>query len=89
MTISTETPSRRAALGALASVPALALPAVAVAAEPAQTHLDEPLFALIAAARDLDARGKEAFDAALEATRRTEKVPAPEALIVTEDDTRL
>jgi hypothetical protein len=82
-------PSRRDALGALASLTALALPAVVVAAEPAQAHLDEPLFALIAAARDLDARGKEAFDDALEATRRTEKVPAPEALIVTEDDTRL
>jgi len=49
---------------------------------------DVKLFALIAAARDLDERWKAATDAASEAMWRTE-VPWPEALIVTEDDTRL
>lgn len=90
MTISTDTHSRRVALGALASVPVLAiLPAAAHAAPPEADGPDAALFALIAAARDLDARGREAYDAALEAARRTEKAPAPEALIVTEEDTRL
>jgi hypothetical protein len=39
MTISIETPSRRAALGALASIPALALPSVAMAAPAALAAL--------------------------------------------------
>ena len=84
-----ELTTRRAALGALASIPALAPPTAAQAEAKAAATSDAALFALITAARDLDARGREAYDTALEAMRRTEKVPPPEALIVTEEDTRL
>jgi hypothetical protein len=62
MTTTTVTPSRRAALGALASIPALAIPAAALPAAAmaastpaitgAATALDAELFALIAAARE-------------------------------------
>jgi hypothetical protein len=82
--------TRRAALGALARVSALALPAIAIAA-PATSgeHLDAELFALIAAAREVSARIDAAENAAEQAYERTEKVPWPQALVVTEDDTRL
>jgi hypothetical protein len=81
--------TRRAALGALASVPALALPAVAIAA-PATNgeHLDAELFELIAAAREVSVRLDAAYKAAEEAYERTEEVPR-HALIVTEADTRI
>ena len=88
------TPSRRAALGVLASIPALALPAAAMAAStPAITgaaaELDAELFGLIAAAREAAARFEAASVALEEAEHRTEEVPAPQALIVTEEDVEL
>ena len=52
MTITTETPSRRAALGVLASIPAMALPAVAMAGSETagglSAHPDADIFALAA-----------------------------------------
>jgi hypothetical protein len=94
MTISTETPSRRAALGVLASIPAMAIPAAAMAASTpaitgAATALDAELFALIAAAREAAARFEAASVALEEAANRTEEVPKPQALIVTEEDVEL
>ena len=94
MTTTTETPSRRAALGVLASLPALTLPAGAMAAStPAITgaaaELDAELFGLIAAAREAAARFEAATRAMEEAETRTEEVPKPQALIVTEEDARL
>jgi hypothetical protein len=84
-----EIPTRRAALGALASVPALALPAVAIAAPATNVeHLDAELFELIAAAREVSARLDAAEKAAEEAYERTEEVPR-HAMIVTEADTRI
>jgi hypothetical protein len=84
--------SRRAALGALASVPALAPPLGAMAA-PAEAKAaatsDAALLALIDAARDLGARWQSACDAAEAASCRTEDVPWPQALIATEEDARV
>ena len=72
MTVSTETPSRRAALGVLASIPALAIPAAAMAARPrAATALDAELFDLIAAAREAAAR----FEVATRAMEEAEIEP--------------
>ena len=93
--MSTEkTPSRRAALGALASIPALAIPAAAMAASTpaitgAATALDAELFGLIAAAREAAARFEAATRAMEEAANRTEEAPEPQALIVTEEDVKL
>jgi hypothetical protein len=94
MTTTTETPSRRAALGVLASIPALALPAAAMAAStPAitgsATALDSELFDLIAADREAEARFEAATKDLEEAQNRTEEVPRPQALIVTEEDVEL
>lgn len=81
--------TRRAALGALASVPALAVPSVSVMAAPVTaTGPNSELFQLIAVARQVGARLCAAEAAAEEAWQRTEKVPPPEVLIVTEADTR-
>jgi len=52
-------------------------------------HPDAELFRLIDGAREADARLKAAEAACDEAGKRTENVPAPQALIVTEEDTRL
>jgi hypothetical protein len=90
----TETPSRRAALGVLAGIPALAIPAAAMAGSTpaitgAATALDAKLFDLIAAAREAEARFEAASVALKEAANRIEEVPEPPALIVTEEDARL
>jgi hypothetical protein len=82
------TATRRAALGALASMPALALPSVSALAGP-DAGLDAELFALIASAREANARFDEAGEALEAATQRTEKIPPSQALIVTEADTRI
>ena len=58
-------------------------------ASPAPAGPDAELFELIAAAREVRARYDAATAAAEEAWARTENVPAPQALIVTEDDTQL
>jgi hypothetical protein len=87
------TTSRRGALGALlASVPALALPVGAMSAATAgglSAHPDAELFGLIAAAREAEARFEAASEALAEIENRTEEVLAPQALIVTEEDTHL
>jgi hypothetical protein len=93
----TSTHSRRAALGAIASLSALAVPAAAISAPSGSaspstaspSHPDAALFALIAAARDAEARYVEASEACDEAENRTEDVPPPDALIVTKDDTHI
>jgi hypothetical protein len=80
--------TRRAALGVLASVPALAIPAGA--ALPADSaSRDAALFALIGATREAKARRLAATEAMHEAERRVPHVPAPDALIATEGDARL
>jgi hypothetical protein len=95
MTTTTVTPSRRAALGVLASVTALAIPAGAIAASTpvtlagAATALDAELLDLIAAAREAEARFEAATKDLEEAENRTEEVPEPQALIVTEEDVEL
>jgi hypothetical protein len=94
MTTSTDKPSRRAALAALTAVPALALPAVAPATSITTESLlaqgpDADLYALIASAREANARFDEAGEALEAATQRTEKIPPSQALIVTEADTRI
>jgi hypothetical protein len=63
----------------------------ATAAEPVSgpAGLDAGLFALIDEASEAGARVEAALGALEEAQERTEKVPWPQALIVTEDDTRL
>jgi hypothetical protein len=97
-------PTRRGALGAVLAAgtaaatalpaSALALPAAAIAGStPAMagvaTALDAELFELIAAAREAEARFEAATVALEEAEHRTEEVPAPQALIVTEKDVEL
>ena len=83
-----ETTSRRAILGAVLA--ACAIGAIPIAAEAASAGgpagPDAELFALIAEAREANARYEAASDAAEEAWERTEKVPAP---IVTEEDARM
>jgi hypothetical protein len=66
-------------------LPAAASSAIA-ASEP---YEDAGLFALIDEAREAGARVEAANGALDEAQERTEEVPWPQALIVTEDDTRL
>jgi hypothetical protein len=80
--------TRRAALTALASVPALALPSTAMAIAPGPSALDAELFQLIAAAREAEARFDASNDATEVARDRMGEVPVPQALIVTEGDTR-
>ncbi|MGC2784728.1 MAG: hypothetical protein WA397_13045, partial [Roseiarcus sp.] len=89
-----EATSRRAALGIIAAGAIGVAPivtGVATAAEPVSdpARLDAGLFALIDQAREAGARVEAAIGALEEAEARTEEVPWPQALIVTEDDTRL
>jgi hypothetical protein len=90
-----EATTRRAALGAIIAAGAIGVALIAAgaatAAEPvsAPGGLDAALFALIDEAREAVARVEAASGAMEEAQARTEEVPWPQALIVTEDDTRL
>ena len=90
-----EVTTRRAALGAIIAAGAIGVAPIAAgaatAAEPvsAPGGLDAALFALIDEAREAVARVEAASGAMEEAQARTEEVPWPQALIVTEDDTRL
>jgi hypothetical protein len=90
-----ETTSRRAVLGAVLAVGAIGVAPIAAgavtAAEPVSglAGLDAELFALIDEAREAGARVEAAIGSLEEAQERTEKVPWPQALIVTEDDTRI
>ncbi len=85
MTNSTEFPSRRAALGALAVVPSLALPAFAMA-HGAGAAADAELLDLVKAERSLAVKVDEACQADEEALARTEWPPAPDTLICRDDD---
>jgi hypothetical protein len=90
-----EATNRRAVLRAMlvaSTVGAIPVAAeAATAAEPSEdpAGLDAGLFALIDEAREAGARVEAAIAALEEAQERTEKVAWPQALIVTEDDTRL
>jgi hypothetical protein len=90
-----EATTRRAALGTIIAVGAIGVApivaGVATAAEPVSdpAGLDADLCALIDEARASEARAEAAIGALEEAQERTEEVPWPQALIVTEDDTRL
>jgi hypothetical protein len=87
-----EATNRRAVLGAVLAAGVVAsVPAAAAIAAPATSgeDLDAELFELIGSARAARARYEAATDALEEACERTEKVPPPEALIVTEADTRI
>jgi hypothetical protein len=90
-----EAPTRRAALGTIIAVGAIGVVPIAAgpatAAEPvsAPAGIDSGLFALIDEAREAGARVEAAIGVLEEAQERTEEVPWPQALIVTEDDTRL
>ena len=89
-----EATTRRAALGAIIAAGAagatVVMPAAASRAIAAsEPHEDAGLFALIDEAREAGARVEAANGALEEAQERTEEVPWPQALIVTEDDTRL
>jgi hypothetical protein len=89
-----ETTDRRAVLkGMLVAGTVGAIPVAAGAATAENVSgpagLDASLFALIDEAREAGARVEAAIGALEEAQERTEEVPWPQALIVTEDDTRL
>ena len=90
-----EATSRRAMLGTILAVGAIGVAPIsaeaATAGEPVSgaAGLDAALFALIAEAREAGARVEAAAGALMEAEDRTEEVPWPQALIVTEDDTRI
>jgi hypothetical protein len=90
-----EATTRRAALGKILAVGAIGVAPIAAgaatAAEPVSVPagLDAGLFAIIDEAREAGARVEAAIGALEEAQERTEEVPWPQALIVTEDDTRL
>jgi hypothetical protein len=77
MTISTENPSRRAALGALASVPALALPLGAMAASPPLNSTDRRVLDLwkrrgrLVGIRDRFSEQRDAAEAQLPAWARS------------------
>jgi hypothetical protein len=95
MTATTASTTRRAALGAVLAAVAIGVAPIAAGAATTAEHVDGPdgldagLFVLIDEAREAGARLEEAIGALDEAQERTEKVPWPQALIVTEDDTRL
>jgi hypothetical protein len=74
------------AVGAIGAIP---VAAEAATADSGPAGLDAELFALIDEARDLGVRSGLAYEDVLEAQRRTEDVPPPQALIATEDDARL
>jgi len=77
-------PSRRAALGALATVPVLALPVGVAMAAPAETaEQDAELFSLIDAERALAARIRAAEQIRDKAGIYPDR---PKALIVTDND---
>jgi hypothetical protein len=90
-----EATTRRAALGAIIAAGAIGVAPIAagaaIAAEPVNgvAGLDAGLLALIDEARAAGARVEAAIAALEEAQERTEEVPWPQTLIVTEDDTRL
>jgi hypothetical protein len=87
--------TRRSVLGTVLAIGAIGVAPIAAgaatAAEPVSgpAGLDAGLFALIDEARASGARVEAAIGALEEAQDRTEEVPWPQALIVTEDDTRL
>jgi hypothetical protein len=90
----THATTRRAALGTILAVGAIGVVPIAAGAATAENvsapaGLDASLFALIDEAREAGARVEAAIGALEEAQGRTEEVPWPQALIVTEDDTRL
>jgi hypothetical protein len=88
-------PNRRAVLGAVLAVGAIGVAPIAAgaatAAEPVSglAGLDAELLRFIDEAREAGARVEAAIGALDKAQDRTEEVPWPQALIVTEDDTRL
>jgi hypothetical protein len=90
-----EATNRRAVLGAVLAVGAIGVVPIAAgaatAAEPVSgpVGLDVGLFSIIDQAREAGARVEAAVGALEEAQDRTEEVPWPQAVIVTEDDTRL
>jgi hypothetical protein len=90
-----EATTRRAALGTIIAAGAIGVVPIAAGAATAAENVSAPagldagLFALIDEAREAGARVEAAIDALEEAQERTEEVPWPQALIVTEDDTRL
>jgi hypothetical protein len=87
-----ETTTRRAALGAIIAAGAIGVAPIVTGAATAASgpaDLDVGLFTLIDEAREAGARVEAAIGALEEAEKRTEEVPWPQALIVTEDDTRL
>jgi hypothetical protein len=89
-----EATTRRVALGAIIAAGAIGVVPIAAGAATAENvsgpaGLDASLFALIDEARAAGARVEAAIGALEEAQERTEEVPWPQALIVTEDDTRL
>jgi hypothetical protein len=88
-----EATNRRAVLRSIVAVGAIGAAPIAtgaLAAEPASdpAGLGAELFALIDEAREAQARVEAAEAALAIAEERTEKVPPPQALIVTEDDAR-
>jgi hypothetical protein len=90
-----EATTRRAALGAIFAVGAIGVAPIAAGAATANALVSDPagldagLFALIDEAREAGVRVEAARSTLEEAEERTEEVPWPQALIVTEDDTRL
>jgi hypothetical protein len=90
-----EATNRRAVLrgmlvaGSIGAIPVAAGPATAAEPVSGPAGLDAGLFALIDEAREAGARVEAAIGALDEAEDRTEEVPWPQALIVTEDDTRI
>jgi hypothetical protein len=90
-----EATNRRAVLGGILVAGTIgAIPLVAGTATAADTvsgpaGLDAGLFALIDDAREAGARVEAAIRDLEQAQDRTEKVPWPQALIVSEHDTRL
>ena len=90
MTMSTEKPSRRAALGALAAVPTLALPIGALAVSPANAAtLDAELLGLVDAAHALEASLQVAEQARDEAQARFVRPERPKILTPSERDRAL
>jgi hypothetical protein len=90
-----EATTRRAALGAIIAVGAIGVVPIAAGAATAAENVSAPagldavLFALIDEARAAGTRVEAAIGALEEAQERAEEVPWPQALIMTEDDTRL
>ena len=86
--------TRRAALGAVLAAGATGIALIPAGAATIVEPVDDPrldagLFALIDEARQVVTRLEEASVALSAAEEHTEEVPWPQALIVTEDDTRI